>query len=1300
MCSIPSLPSNFDSFNPRRDIDLFNPSLSCPDSEIRHFNDVTSFLRNLEHCQKLYRYRRTKLLEYMLWALNDSVWKWFKKQSHFNSLSRFDMILTKAFSSQEQRELKSIAQKRAKRKAQKIAERAELNVIETAKQTSTLQNIDIFDSTACDESEFGLYNEVANFLQHLQQCQHRYRKTNLLNLLSESLCDLAFEWFKTQSEFISLKRFSRALTKAFSSAEIFSRRVSSRSSNLQLCTLVAISKSMKNASNQLVIQMNCKICKQDFNFNEKLYEHIRNHEAQKFVKNSHLSINAVNLVCEIEKRSLASQKSHDSFTRSQKSIFESAVAFEAVTLLKRSTLQSLALETTSESTKRLSACRHCKQTFNFKKMLRQHKREQHAKRSVDSSHLLIDAAKSTCESMKISTVNSSSSDSLAVQSKQMSKLSIFFESIVSFKSSSLITLSLLASLDSFNSTRSHQNSEKRRFNQIVFFIQHLQQCQHLYCESELLDWMKVVLCDSVDIWFENQSIFIFLHDFDIALTKAFSTFIFTHVSSSSFAKSQNSIFESTATFKSVISSERSNLSLSTLKTELESAKRSATCRHCKQTFKFKELLRKHKREQHAKKSVINSSLRFHALKSVCKAEKKSVVKNVTTLLASQELQTSVQKSQKIDVQKHSAVSSSLTSSTSETICEFVEKSAVTCSSFSQKSSISSATSRNLVTDTKISLQFVSLKSSHLSITTSKITSKDTKTTSDLSAEDAKSIANIRAQTAHIRVRMKAERAALQISALESASKSMKRLSIQQIACARICKRCKQDFNFNNKLHEHIRKHHARKSVRSLNLRVFASELTYKIIEKSASICSSASLASQKSFILSATSRSRIFYSATIFRSMSSIRLNLSIASHEVSSKRAKIAAMLFTRDFTSKRVEIAAFNCSLTSSTSSSRTSVSKSYLTMNDLSRMFHEKSKSFDVQQHQNRCRSSQSFDLRQFSQSCSTSSKKSYLSIENLFEMFDEKFRRKNMFQNQRNVSSREFFSEQSRIIAYFKSAINRKSLISQNSKSSKSKSWDQHMSAKSFRIVFNKDVFEKSIKLSYKMSDVFCTNLKSSVETSFFIFILLRLLSIFLLALAFVSIVSAARMSCISVCEQVISIIDDVNIEFVASKRSWEETRDRLLEYLVTKHQKFESSTLYIQNHISDLEEASSRSSAYFIIYVIVCIFCELTADQSLYQLQWFRSSISRINLHSSSKYRYLYSHRKSDKSESLSWSETQSVEQSSRLDQSASRFSNFRYFQMIYHITYSQISWLMSRSQTSNWNSRTFSSFLLCICINH
>ena len=132
-------------------------------------------------------------------------------------------------------------------------------------------------------------------------------------------------------------------------------------------------------------------------------------------------------------------------------------------------------EFTSKSTKKLSTCRHCKQIFNFKKMFRQHKREQHAKKHVVNSYFLIDAIKSTYESMKISTINSSFFVSFAIQSKQMFEFFTFFE------------LFLFAFLDIFNSIRSHQNSKKKRFNQIVVFIQHFQQCQHLYNESKLFE---------------------------------------------------------------------------------------------------------------------------------------------------------------------------------------------------------------------------------------------------------------------------------------------------------------------------------------------------------------------------------------------------------------------------------------------------------------------------------------------------------------------------------------------------------------------------------------------------------------------------------------------------------------------------------------------------------------------------------------------------------------------------------------------------------------------------------------------
>ena len=712
--TISSLSFSFDLYDLLRDIDLFDSSLKHSDSNLKQFNETSNFLRNLQHCQHLYRYRKTHLLLFLLNCLNDSIFKWFQKQSHFDNLHIFSTILTNVFSSQQQRR-KARVRKRANRKVAK-------KIVKDAKSTSKLQNIDIFDSTSCNESKFELYSEVANFLQSLQQCQHQYRKSDLLNLLSKCLCDFAFEWFKTQSEFISLKRINRTLAKTFSKVSL--RRVSSRSSNLQLCTLVAISKSMKNASNQQVVQMICKICKQSFNFNKKLYEHIRNHEALKLVKNSSLSINAVNLVCEIEKKSFVTHVSSASSARSQNSIFESATAFRSVTLLKRSILSSFTLDVVS----------------------------------------------------------------------------------IRMKNESL-------------------------------------QCSSISSQNSIQD----------DVEIDTQK-------------------------------------------SSAISS---SLLISTTNFTCKITERPATCRHCKQTFKFKELLRKHKREQHAKKFVISSSLLSHALNSMCEAEKKS---------------------------------------------------AIACSSSSQKSSIFSATSRSLVTDTRISLQLVSSKFSSLSIATSKITSKDTKITSN-----------------------------------------------SRIVCARaICKRCKQNFNFNNKLHEHIRQHHARKSVKNSDFRVSTFESAYKIAKKSTIICS---LTSQfASSILFATSRNQIFESETFFKTI-------------ISSKRSSFT--LATNKNTSKSMKKLLVNCSLTSSLSFFRISVRnfhefhirKSHLIVNDLSRMFHEKFKSFDLRQHHNRRLSSQSLDIRQ--SHFSSSLIKFHLIIENLFEMFDEKFKRESLFQSQKNV----FFFENS-------------------------------------------------------------------------------------------------------------------------------------------------------------------------------------------------------------------------------------------------------------------------------------------------
>ena len=725
--------SNFDLFNLFQDIDFFDSNIIHLDSKIRQFNEIANFLQNLQHCQFLYWYRKTNFLNFLFNCLNDSTFEWLKKRLHFDFLHIFNIVLTIAFSSQ----LKARAQKIAKRKIRKIAERVELKTTEVAKSTSKFQNIDIFDSTACNESEFELYNEIAKFLQHLQQRQHQYRKSDLLNLLSKRLCDHASEWFKTQFEFISLKRFDKTLAKAF--LEAFVRCVSLRSSNLQLKTFDVISESIENLSsseitcarvickfckqsfnfNKKLYEHICKLCKQSFNFNRKLYEHICKHETLKSVKNSSLSIKTVNLVCEIEKKSFVTHVSFALFARSQNLIFESATTFKSIILLKRSILSSSTFETVSKLMK--STSMQC----------------------------------------------------------------------------------LLASFSSHVSQISAQKHQK----------------------------------------------------FDV----------------------QNSLIVN------------SFLLIDTVKSTCEIAKKSTTCRHCKQTFKFKELLRKHKREQHAKKFIINSSLLSHALNSVCKTKKKSAVKSVTNLFASQKLHIFARKHQKIDVQKHSVVSSHLSINTVNLICEIKKTSFA-----SLKLSASSAKSQKSIFESAITFKIITLlKHSNLSSSTLEIKSKSTKksiTCSHCLQLISEQKVEWRFRMTCLFARLKTSRLNLSLNTFVIISKTMKNASIQEIACVRtLCKSCKQNFNFNKKLFEHIREHETLKRINTIKATckfVKISTFSKSIISFKNSSFTSFTLKSLCEFEKKSTStHSSLSHESLIFTTSRNLTSNTKTSLQFVSSKR-------------------------------------------------------------------------------------------------------------------------------------------------------------------------------------------------------------------------------------------------------------------------------------------------------------------------------------------------------------------------------------------------------------------------------
>ena len=192
-------------------LEIFNSTFFYDWFEDELFNQIANFLQHFQQC--LHLYCESKLLDLLIIVLVDSVSAWFDDQTKFISLHDFDITLTKTFSfnkfvmiqstlissksfaslisssSQKQQKLK------IKFEASKFKKVSKTEQI--VKSTSTLQNIDIFDSTLTfDEFEFDLYKEIANFLQHFQQCQHLYRKSNMLNLLSKCLCDFASEWFK------------------------------------------------------------------------------------------------------------------------------------------------------------------------------------------------------------------------------------------------------------------------------------------------------------------------------------------------------------------------------------------------------------------------------------------------------------------------------------------------------------------------------------------------------------------------------------------------------------------------------------------------------------------------------------------------------------------------------------------------------------------------------------------------------------------------------------------------------------------------------------------------------------------------------------------------------------------------------------------------------------------------------------------------------------------------------------------------------------------------------------------------
>ena len=176
-----------------------------------------------------------------------------------------------------------------------------------------------------------------------------------------------------------------------------------------------------------------------------------------------------------------------------------------------------------------------------------------------------------------------------------------------------------------------------------------------------------------------------------------------------------------------------------------------------------------------------------------------------------------------------------------------------------------------------------------------------------------------------------------------------------------CKRCSVKYSSNIKLHEHIRDHHAKKSKFAVSNSTTTSSISFHstvFLFDTSNQVFTFTTSSQSIVVLSSTSSSSSSqsiivlsnFSSNISSSVSSNRSLLSNSASEFVLKRSESASSTFSQKFATMRSTF--FFKSIFKTPS-------KLYLTIDDLFRMFVEKSKSIDLQQHQKHQFSSRIFD-----------------------------------------------------------------------------------------------------------------------------------------------------------------------------------------------------------------------------------------------------------------------------------------------------------------------------------------------------
>ena len=585
----------------------------------------------------------------------ESVLQFFEKKicEIFENLAVFALIISFVSFAQQKLNALKIA-KKIKFNAIKNVKRIKSKTLKTekvAKSTSTLQDIDIFDSIfTCENRQF---SEFVKFLQHFQQCQNLYRESNLFMLLFICFWDFAFDiWFVKQTimKSTSLNEWIEILRVDFA-----------------------------NVSFAKIQKIICMRCDSNFDFKKKFRQHVRNQHTKKRISNSNFMINAIKLTCEIVEKStiidlfdsFVLQKSFVFFATSRKHVSKFEMIFETIILSTNSIFSIATVNNALQSMKNESIQCFFVSRISFSTFESKNQKIQISK-FVKNFHFSINAINLVCEAMKMSIIAcsfvSQKFDIFIATSRQKFEFVMIFEIVIASKRShfSFIAFEIVSDSIENTSTQCSFISSRSSFSQTIesefqkISVWKLSE----FCSFLSIDTVKsicenkknsAVTCSFVS--FVSQISFIFFSVFKKRCYKCqinvlsiqkhyFESHSFDetlrHRLKQQFARrahQQKQKIQKQTKIEKVINrsilSVCLNFSIATFEIKSKSTKKSTTCRRCNKIFNFNNKFHKHVREHYVRKFVKSLNFRVFTSKFTYKIIEKSTNIRLFVLFISQ-----------------------------------------------------------------------------------------------------------------------------------------------------------------------------------------------------------------------------------------------------------------------------------------------------------------------------------------------------------------------------------------------------------------------------------------------------------------------------------------------------------------------------------------------------------------------------------------------------------------------------------------------------------------------------------------